>query len=61
MSHLENRRTILVYRDKLFLGSESFIPRAYRHFQALSPIYVGNGDGAGPDGATVIRLDGADG
>ncbi len=61
MSHLENRRTILVYRDKLFLGSESFIPRAYRHFQALSPIYVGNGDGAGPDGATVISLDGADG
>ena len=32
----------LVFRDKLLLPSEGFIPAHYIAFDALSPVYVGN-------------------
>ena len=51
-----DNRSVLVYRDKLFLASESFIPRAYLSFSELEPVYVGYGDSEGPRGAKAVRL-----
>jgi colanic acid/amylovoran biosynthesis glycosyltransferase len=48
---------VLVYADKLFAPSESFIVRAYQAFGRLRPVYVGSElRGAPPAGATAIAL-----
>lgn len=50
-------RHFLAYCDKLFTPSESFIPRGYRSFSALMPVYIGHDlKGPVPDGAKVIEL-----
>ncbi len=48
---------ILVYRDKLFLKSESFIPRAYLSFERLNPVYTGHVKGPLPEHADVINIE----
>lgn len=35
-------RNIIAYSDKLFTPSESFIPRGYRSFSKLNPVFVGH-------------------
>jgi len=35
-------RNILAYSDKLFTPSESFIPRGYRSFSELRPVFIGH-------------------
>jgi len=48
----------IVYRDLLFARSEAFIPRMYRAFAALHPLYLGSrlAVPAPPDGHEVHRL-----
>ena len=52
----QQNTNIIVYRDKLFLKSESFIPRAYLAFKNLTPIYTGYQKGEGPNGAAIIDI-----
>jgi colanic acid/amylovoran biosynthesis glycosyltransferase len=44
---MTEKRPFLAYRDVLLPRSETFIPRQYRAFQALTPLWVGarSGDG----------------
>lgn len=50
-------RTFLVYADKLFSPSESFIPRAYRAFDELEPLFIGHEErGPTPDGMRSLAL-----
>lgn len=35
-------RNILAFSDKLFTPSESFIPRGYRSFEQLKPVFIGH-------------------
>lgn len=45
---------ILAYSDKLFTPSESFIPRSYRSFSRLKPVFIGHElKGRVPDGFTA--------
>lgn len=39
---MTNVRNIIAYSDKLFTPSESFIPRGYRSFSKLNPVFVGH-------------------
>ena len=36
------RPVVLAYSDKLFTPSESFIPRGYRSFDRLEPVFIGH-------------------
>jgi glycosyltransferase involved in cell wall biosynthesis len=48
----------LVFADKMFAASESFIPRSYAAFRKLEPVYVGHElRQAPPAGARAILLD----
>ena len=48
---------ILAYSDKLFTPSESFIPRGYRSFSRLNPVFVGHEDkGPVPHGMQAFNL-----
>ncbi|MEL6472993.1 MAG: glycosyltransferase [Pseudomonadota bacterium] len=50
-------RTILAYSDKMFTPSESFIPRGYKAFEALRPVFIGHEfRGAVPEGVDAIDL-----
>lgn len=57
---MAQKRPFLVYRDVLLPRSETFIPRQYRAFQSLSPIWVGAKPGNGRDLITgeQVLLDG---
>ncbi len=46
---MAEKRPFLVYRDVLLPRSETFIPRQYRAFKSLSPIWVGAKPGDGRD------------
>ena len=49
--------SVLVYRDKLFMGSESFIPRNYHGFTRLRPVYVGHQKaGQTPPGSQALKI-----
>lgn len=53
----EPRHTLLSYSDKLFTPSESFIPRAYKAFDTLKPVFIGHDrKGPTPDGFDAIEL-----
>ena len=39
---MTDRHNILAYSDKLFTPSESFIPRGYRSFDKLNPVFIGH-------------------
>ncbi|WP_155825911.1 glycosyltransferase [Hirschia maritima] len=53
----ESPTNILVYADKLFSPSESFIQRSYSHFTRLKPIYIGHDiRGPAPEGSEFIKL-----
>lgn len=48
---------VLAYVDEMFTPSESFVHRAYRAFDALTPIFIGNHQRSpAPEGARVIDL-----
>jgi len=50
-------RTVLAYCDKLFTPSESFIPRGYKAFSRLKPLYIGHElKGPVPDGSEAVLL-----
>lgn len=52
------KHTILSYSDKLFTPSESFIPRAYKAFDALKPVFIGHDrKGPTPEGFEALELD----
>lgn len=47
----------LAYSDQLFTPSESFIPRSYRSFDELKPIFIGHKlRGPIPEGVTAFTL-----
>jgi glycosyltransferase involved in cell wall biosynthesis len=51
------RRNILAYSDKLFTPSESFIPRGYKSFDHLKPVFIGHEQkGPTPDGFESLLL-----
>jgi len=48
---------VLAYVDELFTPSESFVHRAYRAFDTLTPIFVGNSQRSpAPEGTHVINI-----
>jgi glycosyltransferase involved in cell wall biosynthesis len=48
---------VLAYVDEMFTPSESFVHRAYRAFDTLTPIFIGNSQrGPAPQGTHVIDL-----
>ena len=48
---------VLAYVDEMFTPSESFVHRAYRAFDTLTPIFVGNSQrGPAPEGTRVIDI-----
>ncbi|MBI3437448.1 MAG: glycosyltransferase [Proteobacteria bacterium] len=48
---------VIAYVDELFTPSESFVHRAYRAFDTLTPVFVGNSlRSAAPAGARVINI-----
>lgn len=50
---------ILAYSDQMFTPSESFIPRAYRSFDRLAPVFIGHKRrGPTPDGLRAFTLNG---
>ncbi|MFC7292479.1 glycosyltransferase [Hirschia litorea] len=52
-----NASNFLVFADKMFAPSESFIHRAYTSFSRLNPIYIGHEiRGPAPDGVEYIKL-----
>ena len=54
---MDKPTNFLVFADKLFSPSESFIHRSYSHFTKLNPIYIGHDiRGPIPDGTNAIRL-----
>jgi glycosyltransferase involved in cell wall biosynthesis len=48
---------VLAYVDEMFTPSESFVHRAYRAFDTLTPIFVGNSQRSpAPEGTRVINI-----
>lgn len=50
-------RNFIVYSDKMFTPSESFIPRMYSGFRRLNPVYIGHTiNGPIPEGANALDI-----
>lgn len=53
---MSKKASFLVFKDKLFLPSESFIERAYTGFNTLEPVFTGRVSGDIPINTEVLDL-----